>query len=143
MKKIGEEASWGYEETGIGLKFKVISIKPIQCDSPGSTPTGTTLAIALEISTNEKFIGPLVVDGKEGQISFESLYWRGYEPDGTRMNEIGSTAASNCLLDRSGLLPNTFGKNEKLKGITIVDVTTPTGTLVFDPAGGDGWAWQY
>ncbi|WP_129545533.1 hypothetical protein [Arthrobacter dokdonensis] len=143
IKEIGQESSWGYDDTGITLHFKVTSIAPIECDRSGVEPSGMALAIGLEISTDANFFGPLEVNGVDGQISFGSHYWRGYEPDGTRMNSVDTSAANNCLQDRGRLIPDYFGKGEKLKGIVILDVTTPSGTIVFDPAGGDGWAWKY
>ncbi|RAN69587.1 hypothetical protein B5P43_35540 [Bacillus sp. SRB_336] len=143
IKEIGQDSSWGYEDTGITLHFKVTSIAPIECDRSGAKPSGTALAVGLEISTDAKFLGPLEVNGVDGQISFGSYYWRGYEADGTRMNNVDSSAANNCLMDRGRLIPDYFGKGEQLKGIVILDVTTPTGVIVFNPAGGDGWAWKY
>ncbi|WP_129587253.1 hypothetical protein [Arthrobacter alpinus] len=143
IKKVGQESSWGYDDTGITLHFKVTSIAPIECDMSGAKPSGTALAVGLEIATDANFFGPLEVNGVDGQISFGSYYWRGYEPDGTRMNSVDSSAANNCLQDRGRLIPDYFGTGEKLKGLVILDVTTPTGTIVFNPAGGDGWAWKY
>lgn len=143
MKAIGEEASWGYEKTGIGLRFKVTSIEAIECDGYGAQPTGTALAVALEIATEPDFLGPISVNDVPDQISFQPHYWRGYEPDGTRMNSVDTGIGQNCLADRSRLVPGYFGKGEKIKGLVILDVSTPTGTIVADPAGGGGWAWNY
>jgi hypothetical protein len=143
IKEIGEVAALTNEGVPT-MNFKVTSIKPIQCDAPYATPpNGMALAVAVEVETTPTFSGPLAVDGQEGQISFGSHYWKGYATNGTRMNNVGSSVEYNCLADKTQLLPDFFGKGEKLNGLVILDVTTPTGEVAFDPAGFGGWVWKY
>lgn len=146
VKKIGEEAilvTDGYDAPPT-LTFKVTSIEPIECDAPDATPpNGTALAVAVEVVTSSKFSGPLEVDGQTGMISFGPRYWTGYASNGTRMSTVESSVQHGCLADNTKLLPEYFGKGEKLKGLVILDVTAPTGEVSFAPNGIGGWVWKY
>jgi len=146
IQKIGEAVTLytnGYDAPPT-LTFKVTSIKPIKCDAPSATPPkGTAIAVALEIATSPTFSGPPQENGQAGRISFHPSYWRGYAPNGTPMNTVKSPVQRDCLADTTTLLPDSFGKGEKLTGLVILDVTTPTGEVAFDPYGGGGWVWKY
>lgn len=126
------------------LTFKVTSIKAIQCDDQyGTEPTGTALAVSLEIETTADFVGPLTVNDAPGLISFRPYYWKGYSEDDTRMNTVDTNISYNCLADRTLLVPDYIGKGEKVKGIVILDVTSPTGTVAYSPWDDGGWIWKY
>ena len=146
VKKIGEEAilvTDGYDAPPT-LTFKVTSIEPIKCDAPNAAPpNGTAIAVALEIATSPTFSGPLEVNGQEGMISFRPHYWKGYASNGTRMDTVASSVEHGCLADTRKLLPDYVGKGEKLTGLVILDVTTPTGEVSFAPNGIGGWVWKY
>lgn len=146
VKAIGEAATWKGDKSSPNptMTFKVTSIQPITCDAPyGISPTGTMIAVNVEVATTGTFVGPLVVNGEEGIISFDSHFWKGYAANGTRMNAIDSSATSNCLTDRSKLLPSDIGKGEQLNGLVLLDVTSPSGEVSFDPYGTGGWVWKY
>lgn len=146
IKKIGETASLMTDEESDRptMTFKVTSIKPIKCDASYATPpNGTALAVALEIVTTPTFEGALRVNGQPGMISFSPHYWKGYAANGTRMNTVESHVKYGCLADSTKLLPDHFGKGEKLNGLVILDVTSPTGEVAFDPEGFGGWVWKY
>lgn len=147
VKKIGETAGLFTDEGDTStptMTFKVTSIKPIKCDAPYATPpNGTALAVALEIVTTPTFEGPLQVNGQPGMISFGPYYWKGYAANGTRMNTVDSPVKHGCLADATRLLPDHFGKGEKLNGLVILDVATPSGEVAFDPQGDGGWVWKY
>lgn len=146
VKKIGEAATLftDGEDAPATLTFKVTSIKPIKCDAPyAAPPNGIALAVALEIVTAPTFSGPLEVNGQAGMISFRPYHWKGYAANGTRMNTVESTVQHGCLADTTKLLPEYIGKGEKLNGLVILDVTTSSGEVSFDPYGGDGWVWKY
>lgn len=124
--------------------FKVTSIKPAVCDAPYPTEAnGIPLAVTLEIETTADFEGPITVNGLPGQMSFSPYYWKGYAENGTRMNTVESPISQGCLANQSLLLPSYIGKAEKLNGQVILDVTTPTGSISFNPDGGPGWTWEY
>lgn len=146
IKKIGETATLMTDEESDEptMRFKVTSIKPIKCDAPYATPpNGTALAVALEIVTTPTFEGRLEVNGQPGMISFSPYYWKGYAASGTRMNTVESSVKYGCLADATKLLPDHFGKGEKLNGLVILDVTSPNGEVSFDPEGFGGWVWKY
>lgn len=145
IKEVGEPASrTNVQNAPPTLTFKVTSIKPIECDAPYATPPmGTIIAIALEVATTSDFSGPLTVNGQEGQISFGAHYWKGYAANGTRMNTVESPSVQNCLADRSQVLPDYIGRGEHLNGLVLLDVTSPSGEVAFDPTGSGGWVWKY
>ncbi|PNI09442.1 hypothetical protein CXX84_04035 [Arthrobacter sp. AFG7.2] len=146
VKEIGETASQLTDPKSDTptLTFKVTSIQPIKCDAPYATqPTGTIIGISLEVATTSTFSGPLTVNGEEGLISFDPYYWKGYAANGTRMNKIDSTAVQGCLSDESKILPSYIGKGEQLNGLVLLDVTSPSGEVSYDPSGGGGWVWKY
>lgn len=145
LKAIGQTASITDDDgKATTLTFKVTAIEPIQCDAKyGTEPTGTALAVSLEIETTAEFVGSLTVNGTPGLISFSPHYWKGYSEDDTRMNTVDTSISNNCLTDRTLLVPDYIGKAEKVKGIVILDVTSPTGTVAYSPWDDGGWIWQY
>lgn len=146
IKEVGETAGLltSGDNTPPTLTFKVTSLKPIECDAPyTSPPNGTALAISIEATTTPQFSGPLKVNNEEGLVSFGSHYWKGYAANGTRMNTVESTAAQNCLADKTRLLPDYIGKGEQVNGLIILDVSSPAGEVSFDPSGFGGWVWKY
>lgn len=144
VKEVGETATFQTDNDEPTMKFKVTSIKPVECDAPYATPPkGTALAVSLEIETTAAFDGPLSVNGQDGLISFSPRDWKGYASNGTRMNTVDTSIQQSCLADTTKLLPDFFGKGEKLNGLVILDVTTPTGEISFDPSGFGGWIWKY
>lgn len=146
-KKVGELAgAGGTSLADAALKFKITSIEAIICDAPYATPpTGTALAVAIEVETTPGFDGGLNVNGAPGLTSFDAHYWKGYAANGTRMNKIDTSAAQNCVADQGRLLPSSIGKGEKATGVVILEVTTPTGSIAYDGAGmiTGGWEWEY
>lgn len=144
--KIGETAvlvTDGYDAPPT-MRFKVTSIEPIECDAPDAPrPRGTAMAVALEIVTSPTFSGPLVVNGKPGMISFRPHYWKGYASNSKQMNTVESPIEHDCLADRTKLLPDYFGKDRKLDGLVILDVTTAAGEVAWIPNGIGGWALAY
>lgn len=146
IKNIGDTAGLGNPDGGdaVTMKFKVTSIKAITCDAPYATPPkGQAIAVSMEIETTASFEGPLIVNGAPGMISFSPYYWRGYADNGTRMNTVDSNIRQSCVSDPTVLLPDHIGKGDKLNGIVILDVSTPTGAVAFEPQEGVAWTWPY
>lgn len=144
IKKAGETA-WTVDSAGKQLlSFKVLSIKPATCTSDlGFKPQGTVMAISLEIETSPDLKGP-TSDGTTSGVYFGAQEWTGYGSDGIKMNTLLTTAASACLTDRNQEIGGIVGPGEKVKGIVLVDVTTPTGELAFNGVGAKAaWVWQY
>jgi len=147
VKKVGEiAAAGGHTLETATLKFTITSIEPITCDAPYTEPPkGTALAVAIEVETTAGFKGAVSVNGTPELTSFSAYHWKGYTPDGTRMNQLDTVASKNCLADKGRLLPDSLGKGEKAKGLVILEVNTPTGTIAYDGAGmvTSGWEWQF
>ena len=59
------------------------------------------------------------------------------------MDTVKSSIEHSCLADKTKLLPDYFGKDQKLTGVVILDVTTPTGEVAWIPNGIGGWVWEY
>ena len=127
----------------LDLKFVVTEFEFVKCSKYAGELNGRALAAHVEVETSSDFEGPLTVDGAPGLISFGAYYWRGYEPDGTRMNEVDSQTIQNCFDSKAKLLPDYIGKGEKAKGMVLLDVTTKTGEVAFAPYGDAGWVWKY
>lgn len=146
VQEIGETAvlvTDGYDAPPT-MTFKVTSIEPIKCDAPDApAPQGTAIAVAVEIVTSPTFNGPLEVNGQTGMISFRPQYWKGYAFKGAQMNTVASSIEHSCLSDSTKLLPDYFGKDRKLNGVVILDVTAPIGEVAWIPNGIGGWAWGY
>lgn len=143
IKKVGQVGGW-MKEAGesYDLAFKVTSIKPIDCGDQAPKPTGMTIAVALEVETSPEFEGPLTIDGQPGFISFDSHNWKGYAANGMRMNDVATEVTINCHAHEAEELPFEIGKAEKAEGIIVLDVTTPTGEIVYE-MGDAAWVWEY
>ena len=143
IKEINEVAFTTLESGAeSGLKFKVVSIKPVECDAPyAPQPTGTLMAVTVSVETSPEFQGVYTTGAPT--VSFGSTLWRAYSPDGTRMNSISGSATYNCFADHGRYLPNDIGPGEKATGIVVLDVTSPTGSVVYSLDSGPGWTWDY
>lgn len=143
VKKIGETAGSAGADGEQDLEFVVTDFEFVKCSKYAGELNGMALAAHVEVETSRDFEGPLNVDGASGLISFGSYYWKGYEPDGTRMNQVDSQTIQNCFDSKAKLLPEYIGKGEKAKGMVLLDVTTKSGEVAFAPDSGDGWVWKY
>lgn len=142
-KKLGEAAAIVGDDGERELEFTVTGFEFVKCSKYAGDLNGHALAAHVEVKTTGDFYGPIDVNGVPGLISFEAYYWRGYESDGTRMNDLNSSTIQNCFDSRAKLLPDSIGKGEKAKGMVLLDVTTKTGEVAFDPYGDGGWVWKY
>ncbi|MFJ6415885.1 hypothetical protein [Paeniglutamicibacter sp. NPDC091659] len=143
VKKLGETGGIPGEDGELDLKFAVTKFEFVKCSKYAGDLNGRALAAHVEVETTGDYEGPLDVNGAPGFIGFGAYYWRGYEPDGTRMNDLNSTAIQNCFESKAKLLPDYIGKGEKAKGMVLIDVTTKSGEVAFDPYGDGGWVWEY
>lgn len=87
---------------------------------------------------------PAYAESMNPTFSFDAYYFKEIAPDGTISDtDLATRAARTCLKDAE-LLPSTFGPGEKMTGKVVMDVTNPSGTIVFEygdsPA---GWEWNY
>lgn len=143
VKELGETGGVPGADDELDLEFKVTGFEFTKCSENAPKLNGKALAVHLEVKTSADFEGPVSINGVPGFIDFTPYHWRGYDSDGTRMNEIGSQGILNCFDSKSKLLPDRIGKGEKAKGIVLLDVTSKTGEVVFDPYGDGGWVWKF
>lgn len=139
MKKIGEAGGMFDQESKEQLlDFKVTSIKPFKCDAGYAPENGLILKVDIEAKTKPGF-----VELNGYPLSFNEHYWKGYADNGTRMNTVATTATSNCVQDRTILLPHEIGDAEQVTGSIFLDVTTESGSVAFAPSDDVGWEWDY
>ncbi|WP_372710988.1 hypothetical protein [Arthrobacter rhombi] len=144
VKKVGQSAGIGDSADDRSLEFTVTGFEFVKCTNAyAGKLNGRALAVHIEVQTSADFEGPLEVDGASGKISFGAEYWNGYQPDGTRMNDLNSDTIQNCMNSRGALLPEYIGKGEKAKGTVLLDVTSKSGEVAFVPYGEGGWVWKY
>ena len=143
IKEIGEIAGMPGQDGELDLEFTVTGFEFVKCSKYAPKLNGHALAAHVEVNTSSDFEGPVSINGSDGQIAFDAHYWRGYEPDGTRMNDISGDAILNCFESKAKLLPSGIRKGEKAKGLVLLDVTTKSGEVVFDPYGDGGWVWKF
>jgi hypothetical protein len=143
IMKIGKTGAWANTPEGEPvIKFKVTSIQPIECGEYSPKPVGMAIAVALEVETTPELEGNLTIDGQPGYVSFDSHHWKGYAPNGTRMNQVDGSVTYNCRGHEGEMLPNEISKGEKASGIVVLDVTTPKGEVAYENVG-LSWIWKY
>lgn len=144
VKKVGEKAYIIDQDTSTEtFSMRVTGFEFIKCENDSEKPVGDILAVSIEAKTTADFYGNVEVNGEPGLITFDAFNWSGFEPDGTRMNDLNSIAAQNCFYSNEKLMPMSMGKAEKAKGLVLLDVTSKSGEVVFDPFNNGGWVWSY
>jgi hypothetical protein len=145
-KDLGEPAGLslaGTDEVGFELTLEAISVQ--------STCVGRGLSVSPE---NEVFvvvdlvasIPPELPDAVEGG---DALYMPlGAEaftiigPDGEVQPGVATDAAWACLEDDDLAAPF-VGPGEVVSGRVVLDSTMTSGSVVYAPQGGPGWAWEF
>lgn len=142
-KKIGEVAYLGSADgKPSGFNFKVTSIEKAICDNPYPTePKGTLVAITIEAETTADFRG--IYDEDNPMVDFNPHGWRAYASNGTRMNEVATAASYGCYADQAKYLPANMGKGEKVNGVVVLDLTTPSGQVAYSLTGFATGGWEY
>jgi hypothetical protein len=146
IKKIGEEARLvGNEDGETNFRMKVTGFDFVDCDGVyAEDMTGYMLAVSVEMETSKDFIGTGSFNNVMDVMLPDAYSWMGYEPDGTKMSDLaGGGVVSNCFDDGRQTFPDYLGKGEKAKGQILLNVTTKSGEVVFDPEGNGGWVWEY
>lgn len=146
IKKIGEEARLvGNEDGETNFRMKVTGFDFVECDGVyAQDMTGHMLAVSVEMETSKDFIGTSSFNNVMDVMLPEAYSWLGYEPDGTKMSDLaGGGVVSNCFDDGRLTFPDYLGRGEKAKGQILLNVTTKSGEVVFDPEGNGGWVWEY
>jgi hypothetical protein len=145
IKKIGEEARLVGEDGETTFRMKVTGFDFVKCDGVyAEDMTGYMLAVSAEMETSKDFVGTSSFNDAMEVLLPDAYSWTGYEPDGTKMSDLtGGGVVSNCFDNGRRTFPNYLAKGEKAKGQILLNVTTKSGEVVFDPNGMGGWVWEY
>lgn len=144
-KKVGQQAGAGEGLDNLSFKMKVTGFDFVKCDGTyAQEMDGHVLAVSVEMQTTKDFEGSDGYNNHDGVMLTDYSHWVGYEPDGTKMNSLdGSDGIQNCFDDGRKLFPDYIDKGEKAKGQILLNVTTKSGEVAFDPYGFGGWVWKY
>ncbi|WP_104161484.1 hypothetical protein [Arthrobacter sp. ZGTC212] len=145
IKSVGEPGgnrlSEGSDEWAFNFTVTDIVVDPA-CSGYYAAPSenGHLVSISIEATTIQE---PDFTEAMLNSVTFDPYSWKVIAPNGTTVNTITSGASTQCLTD-SERMPTMIGAAEKVSGKIVLDVPTPTGTLVYAHAGGvTGWEWEY
>lgn len=112
----------------------------VPCTGPYADPPehGHFVAVDVSVETSPKMLDSDLIQ----QFSMSSSTFQAIGPDGVTSNAGTDSVATLFCLDDSVLLPGTIGPGEKARGIVLLDVEHPTGTLVYEDYWTDS-AWEY
>ena len=127
------------------LTVEVNGFDFIECDGVWAQQmTGYVLAVDVSMETSKDFVGNAFYNDASHVLLPGYDSWIGYEPDGTKMASLGGgDGIINCFDDGRKLFPDYIGAGEKAKGQVLLNVTTKSGEVAFDPDGSGGWVWEY
>jgi hypothetical protein len=145
VKKVGEKAYTLNEAGESDFQMKVTGFDFIKCDGVyAQEMDGYVLAVGVEMETTKDFVGNSSFNDVMDVLLPGAYSWTGYESDGTKMSDLtGGDGIINCFDDGRKLFPEYIGKGEKAKGQVLLNVTTKSGEVAFDPFGFGGWVWEY
>ncbi|OUM41061.1 hypothetical protein B8W73_11975 [Arthrobacter agilis] len=141
IKQIGEGAGLTDEGKQV-VTFVVNSIAvdvPCTGNYPSPVENGHILVLDVSIVTE-----PALAESISPTFYMNPYDFTEIAPNGTTSNaDLGTMATYSCLPDAE-VLPQEVGPGENVTGKLVLDVTNPTGTLVFKYAGAPaGWEWTY
>ncbi|MGJ9402422.1 hypothetical protein [Arthrobacter sp. KK5.5] len=142
VKKIGDSAGLTGPDGETLVEFTVHSIEvDPKCTGQFAEKSENGHLLALDVSVATK---AGMEEAHFGGWSMSPYSFKTIAPNGTTSNsDLGTMPTYSCLDDSEGL-PDTIGDAEKARGIVILDVENPKGTLVFeDPLAQAGWEWEY
>lgn len=142
VKEIGEGAGMTDEDGEQLVSFVVNSISiDVPCTHEYSQAPENGHIMVLDISVVTE---PALAESLDPTFQFNPYGFTEIAPNGTTSNaDLGTMATYSCLPDAE-VLPQTIGPGEKVTGKVVLDVTNPSGTLVFKYGGSpSGWEWTY
>lgn len=144
VKEIGETASMVNLDGNTTFEMKVTGFEFTECDNPYTDIAGFVLAVGVEMATTKDYTSGTSINSTPNVLIPDSYSWSGYEPDGTKMADLGSgDDILNCFNDGTKLFPDYLGPGEKASGQILLNVTTESGEVAFNPDGIGGWVWEY
>ncbi|MEK6438744.1 hypothetical protein [Pseudonocardia sp. T1-2H] len=140
VKQIGDTSGWGLSSNDISVKFVVdkITVDP-KCNSqfPSQAENGHLVQVDLRVETTQTM-------PKDAGYSINPYSWSAIGPDEITQSNVATGASFTCQ-NPNEQLPPQFSPASKYRGSVVLDVSSPTGTLIFkhpNPTLG-GWEWTY
>lgn len=144
VREIGETASIGKDGDEPSFEMKVTGFEFVECTGVYAQEIqGHVLAVNVEMETAPDFVGNDGFNDVDDVMLTGWLNWTGYDEEGFKMSSLGGDGISNCFDDGRELFPDYLGKGEKAKGQILLNVTTESGEVAFDPFRSGGWVWEY
>lgn len=141
IKQIGEGA--GLTEAGKQtVTFVVNSITvDVPCTGEFAQPPVNGHILVLDVSVVTE---PGLAESLDPTFQMNPFWFTEIAPNGTTSNaDLGTAPTYGCLPDAE-VLPQMMGPGENVTGKVVLDVTNPSGTLVFKYGGAPvGWEWTY
>lgn len=141
IKQIGEGAGITDEGKQV-VTFVVNSIAvdvPCTGNYPSPVENGHILVLDVSIVTE-----PGLAESLDPTFQMNPNWFTEIAPNGTTSNAGLATMATYSCLPDAEVLPQMMGPGENVTGKVVLDVTNPTGTLVFKYGGNtSGWEWTY
>ncbi|MDK1360295.1 hypothetical protein QNO00_08455 [Arthrobacter sp. zg-Y1219] len=139
IAEVGKATGYSIDGTQI-VDFVVTSIvvDPV-CTGETAVPpeNGHFVVVNMEVST-----APELADDKNPYFmpdNFDVI-----AANGTNMNGIPYTTAAGSCLPSNEMITMTMGPGEKAAGSVVLDVPTPSGTLILDDfADNENWEFEY
>lgn len=125
------------------MTFVVNSISNnVVCSGPyaGSSENGVFVAVDVSVQTSPNMLNSDLIEN----FNIDAGGFTAIGPDGVTSNVSPYTAASLSCLSEAELLPTTIGPGENAKGKVLLDLQSPSGTLVLEDWWTDSaWEWTY
>lgn len=122
------------------ITVRAIDVDP-GCTVPSPRPPENGHFVVLTIDLEA---APGLVEDGDKKWGMYSTGWKVIAANGTTQNGRPQTTASILCLDDSEELPNEIGLGEKATGKVVLDVASPSGTVVYsDPGWPSGLEWEY
>lgn len=141
VKQVGQLAGISLPEQGDVLvaQFAVTDIVvDVACTSEyaDASANGHLVGIHLNVETTPELAQDVV-----GTLTFAEWGWQAYDADGKRVNDpIGN--ALWCM-SSGDQLPSDIGPGQSASGWIVLDLPSPTGSVVLTMGAPSGWEWQY
>ena len=141
VKQLGEGAGL----TDEGKQVVTFVVNSIDVDVPctgefAQAPVnGHILVLDVSVVTD-----PALADSPDPTFQMNPYFFTEIAPNGTTSNADLATAATYGCLSDAEVLPQMMGPGENVTGKVVLDMTNPSGTLVFKYGGAPaGWEWTY
>lgn len=143
IKQIGETAGIRDANGEYLVTFVVNSISNnVVCSGPyaGPSENGVFVAVEMSVQTSPNMLNSDLIES----FSIDASGFTAIGPDGVTSNVSPYTAASLSCLSEADSLPTTIGPGENVRGKVLLDLQSPSGTLVFEDWWTDSaWEWTY